>query len=289
MLEGALRSSNAQFEPPYILDRISVRLLEASPGDSGWEIFSLEYAVDPPLTAVHARALSSYRTAFHMLWRLKRTEWTLAASWKQLMCFSHSGGMDALPRLKPILHKCTLQRTRMSHFVNNLCEYLMFEVMELSWNRLQELLSRATSLDDVIKAHDTYLLEIEEKALLSSTHETLYMLVQQILQAVLRYCNLEETLLSDAVASVTRKRALLGQGHKKKHGRRGSDGQDISQSMSMSMSMSTIGIRGDDGDGDGNYLHHPHSQFDAPDSVDGLHPFRAMPFIGSKNSSATAT
>ncbi len=52
ILEGALRASNAQFEPSYVLDRIGIRLLEASAGDSGWEIFSLDYAIDAPLNAV---------------------------------------------------------------------------------------------------------------------------------------------------------------------------------------------------------------------------------------------
>ena len=36
ILEGALRSSNAQFQPSFVLDRIGIRLLEAAPGDSGW-------------------------------------------------------------------------------------------------------------------------------------------------------------------------------------------------------------------------------------------------------------
>jgi gamma-tubulin complex component 3 len=54
ILEGALRASNAQFEPSYVLDRIGIRLLEASPGDSGWEVFSLDYAIDSPLNAVRA-------------------------------------------------------------------------------------------------------------------------------------------------------------------------------------------------------------------------------------------
>jgi gamma-tubulin complex component 3 len=51
-LDGALKQSNAQFEPSFVLDRIGVRLLEASPGDTGWEVFSLDYAVDVPLNAV---------------------------------------------------------------------------------------------------------------------------------------------------------------------------------------------------------------------------------------------
>lgn len=58
-----------------------MRLLEASPGDSGWEVFSLDYAIDPPLAAVvHAEAVSKYRIAFHMLWRLKRVEWALSGN-----------------------------------------------------------------------------------------------------------------------------------------------------------------------------------------------------------------
>ena len=74
-----MRSCNAQYEPVYVLERLGVRLLEPSPGDSGWEIFSLDYAIDPPLAAViHASAINKYRIAFHMLWRLKRVEWSLS-------------------------------------------------------------------------------------------------------------------------------------------------------------------------------------------------------------------
>lgn len=52
MLEGALRSSNAQYDPSDILERIGVRLLESTPGDTGWEVFSLDYKIDMPINAV---------------------------------------------------------------------------------------------------------------------------------------------------------------------------------------------------------------------------------------------
>lgn len=51
-LDGSLRASNAQFEPPYVLNRINVRLLTPNPGETGWEIFTLEYFIDTPLNAV---------------------------------------------------------------------------------------------------------------------------------------------------------------------------------------------------------------------------------------------
>ena len=209
ILEGALRASNAQFEPSYVLDRIGVRLLEATPGDTGWEVFSLDYAVDAPLTAVvHSEAINKYRVAFHMLWRLKRVEWTLSSSWKQLMCFTHTRGSDALPSLRPLLHRCTLYRARMTHVVNNLCGFLMFEVVETAWSTLQEKLTSATCLDDVIKAHDSYLEEIEDRSLLTTRHEALNLKIQELIQSILRFCNLEETLIADAMASIARKRAM---------------------------------------------------------------------------------
>ena len=209
VLEGALRASNAQFEPTFVLDRVGVRLLEASPGDTGWEVFSLDYAVDAPLDAViHAGALSQYRVCFHMLWHLKRVEWSLSGSWKQHMFLSHASGADALSKLRSVLHRCTLTRARMLHVVNNFCGFLMFEVLESAWFGLAESLARATCLDDVIRAHDEYLHEIMDRALLAPQHASLNMQLQQMLQSILRFCSLEETLAVDAMAALARRKAL---------------------------------------------------------------------------------
>mmetsp|Transcript_28637 Transcript_28637/g.49123 ORF Transcript_28637/g.49123 Transcript_28637/m.49123 type:complete len:235 (+) Transcript_28637:1211-1915(+) len=102
---GALRSSNAQFEPSYVLDRIGIRLLEASAGDSGWEIFSLDYSIDAPLNAImHSGCISKYRIAFHMLWRLKRVEWSLATTWKQHTLFNHAHRAHIPPVLSEPSH-----------------------------------------------------------------------------------------------------------------------------------------------------------------------------------------
>jgi len=54
----------------------------------------------------------------------------------------------------------------------------------------------ATCLDDIIKAHDCYLDEIQDRALLSTAHEALNLQIQQMIQSILRFCALEETLLA---------------------------------------------------------------------------------------------
>ena len=50
--ESAVRATNAQYDDQDILDRLDVRLLEVSPGDAGWDVFSLDYHVDGPIKTV---------------------------------------------------------------------------------------------------------------------------------------------------------------------------------------------------------------------------------------------
>ena len=38
-LDNAIRSSNAQYHESEFLNRLDIKLMEASPGDRGWEIF----------------------------------------------------------------------------------------------------------------------------------------------------------------------------------------------------------------------------------------------------------
>ena len=51
-LETAIRATNAQFEAIDILNRLDVRMLDLSPGDHGWDVFSLHYHVDGPISTV---------------------------------------------------------------------------------------------------------------------------------------------------------------------------------------------------------------------------------------------
>lgn len=78
--------------------------------------------------------------------------------------------------------RCALHRSKMTHLVNNLSNYMMFEVVEAAWLRLESELEAAVSLDEVIAAHDKYLSDIEDRALLSAKHEAINM------QVMLLFC-----------------------------------------------------------------------------------------------------
>ena len=58
-VEAAVRASNAQFEDADVLTRLDFSLLEINPGDFGWDVFSLDYHLDPPLNTVSIFLFSS--------------------------------------------------------------------------------------------------------------------------------------------------------------------------------------------------------------------------------------
>ena len=139
-----------------------------------WDCVCLEYAIDSPLDAIiHTTAIESYHRVFMYLFRMKRVEWMLNHSWRQSTTLNHAilietkaGGADA-PHISNaaghssfLLRRMSSTRQTMLHFISNMQNYLMFEVLEDGWERLLHSVNKATTLDGVISAHDSYLNEI---------------------------------------------------------------------------------------------------------------------------------
>ena len=81
-LETANRASNAQYHDPEFYNRLDIKLLEHSPGDNGWDVFSLDYNVDAPLnTILTPEVMKGYLKIFNLLWRLKRVDHSLSQTW----------------------------------------------------------------------------------------------------------------------------------------------------------------------------------------------------------------
>lgn len=57
---------------------------QISTGDTGWDVFCLDYRVGAPLNALLSDArMVKYLRIFNMLWRLKRSEYMLSAAWSE--------------------------------------------------------------------------------------------------------------------------------------------------------------------------------------------------------------
>ncbi|KAI0134270.1 Spc98 family-domain-containing protein [Xylariales sp. AK1849] len=218
-LEHAIRGSNAQYDSPEVLRRLDARMLQLSHGDIGWDCFTLEYKIDAPCDVVVSDwGARQYLKVFNFLWRIKRVEFALGATWRKVT----TGSRGVLQTHHPAVQE-TWKTTRgmlaeMVHFVGQLQYYILFEVIESSWTELQERLKREDiTLDDMIHAHTTYLNSITHKGLLgvrrrrfagsdTSEDENSYMVqLGELLRAMLSYRDSVDGLYSWSVSDFTQR------------------------------------------------------------------------------------
>lgn len=161
VLESAMRSTNAQFDEPDVTNRLDCRLLDApSPQATGWDIFSLVYKVDGPITTIFTEEkMRDYIEIFRQLWRTKRVEHVLTSIWSSQMSYSKSA--SNVPTASFVLHTANILLSDMIHFMQHFQNFIMFEVVECSWVELVAATDVAKDVDDVIAAHDSYLRKIK--------------------------------------------------------------------------------------------------------------------------------
>lgn len=209
IVDMAIRQSNAQFAPPDTIARLGVKLLKPSAGERGWDVVLLEYVIDSPLHVVFTPvAMQQYDRAFVFLWKLRRVSHALASCWRRHMslhrhlvsCGRHVSQRDpglAL-EMRQTLHKCTMLRNEIHFFIQNVQSYVMSEVLEAAWAKLQGGWRNCADLDQVISEHQRYLACIEDGAFLAPKAE-------QILTSLtaLFGLSLEFTKLHDQVCSTS--------------------------------------------------------------------------------------
>lgn len=208
-LDRAVRSSNAQFDDPQIIDRLDVRLLEQGvmegvDAGSGWAVFSLDYHVDMPISLIFTpEAMSTYRMLFNFLWRIQHLHHSLASMWKRHIGYSRRQNqnrqfsLESLRKSSPapakekdeddeemedyyaddketegLLHRCRILSQEMLFFLSNVQGFFMMEVIEPAWQRFQNtIVNESSSIEDFIKSHSEFLTQIVERCLLSPTND----------------------------------------------------------------------------------------------------------------------
>lgn len=87
----------------------------------------MDYHVDAPINTVFSpAAMLQYLHIFNFLWRLKRVEYTLSASWKKWGKASRE--FANLHDIQQDLQCAQLTIQRMVHFIYQLQHYVLFEV-----------------------------------------------------------------------------------------------------------------------------------------------------------------
>jgi gamma-tubulin complex component 3 len=214
-LEHAIRHSNAQYDDADVLRRLDARMLELSSGEIGWDCFTLEYKISAPCDVVITQwASTQYLKVFNLLWRIKRVEFSLNASYRRCMTGARGVLRSVDERLGNDWKRARCVVAEMVHFVNQLQYYILFEVIEASWEQLETAMQKPDStLDDLIEAHTKYINSITHKGLLgqqkhaTTGHREDSFLAQlhYILKCMLGYRDVIDGLYSFSVAEFTRK------------------------------------------------------------------------------------
>ncbi|KAJ5561429.1 hypothetical protein N7535_004104 [Penicillium sp. DV-2018c] len=225
-LEHAIRASNAQYDTPGVLRRLDARMLELSHGEIGWDCFTLEYKIDAPVDVVITPwASTQYLKVFNFLWRIKRVEFALNSTWRRCMTGARGVLGNVEDKVGADWKRARCVIAEMIHFVNQLQYYILFEVIESSWEQLLTAIRKPDcTLDDLIEAHTKYLNSITHKGLLgsasSSRHgsststsakqpeESFLSQLHQILKFMLAYKDSVDGLYSFSVAEFTRRQEL---------------------------------------------------------------------------------
>jgi gamma-tubulin complex component 3 len=89
--------------------------------------------------------MEKYLRIFNFLWRLKRIDHSLSQNWSLQM--AHWNDFSLLKGMKGNFHKFNVYRHEMVHFVANIHNYIMVEVLDSAWSVFQEDIKQAKDLD----------------------------------------------------------------------------------------------------------------------------------------------
>ena len=214
-LEHAIRHSNAQYDNEEVLRRLDARMLELSSGEIGWDCFTLEYKISPPCDVIITQwASTQYLKVFNLLWRIKRVEFSLSTVWRRCMTGARGVLSAVEDKVGNDWKRAHCVVAEMIHFVNQLQYYILFEVIESSWDALEAALARPDStLDDLIEAHTKYINSITHKGLLGQQRhamtgqrgDSFLAQLHYILKGMLAYKEAVDGLYSFSVAEFTRR------------------------------------------------------------------------------------
>lgn len=201
-LEAAVRATSAQFEPAHVLRRVDVHVLGRSPGDLGWDVFSLNYHSDGPVrTVLSADHITSYMMLFHALWRARRLHFSLVDVWKRQSALWRRLRTHSLSSAQRLMLTVSALAAEMVHFARQLSYYTTFEVLECSWAELERRVARVRCLDGVVAAHGQFVASLCSGVLLHPSSAALLHQLRTIhnlvLEFVQQYDHVEDALSSE--------------------------------------------------------------------------------------------
>jgi gamma-tubulin complex component 3 len=126
LLVVAIQLTSARYDDPDVLERLDLKLMQKSPGEIGWDIFTLRYCVDGPIAMIFTNEVTTkYLCLFNALWHAKRMEWVLNNLWKRQITSAKM--LRKITELTPVLRETLLFISEMNQFMRQMQCYPGFE------------------------------------------------------------------------------------------------------------------------------------------------------------------
>jgi hypothetical protein len=126
----------------------------------------------------------------NFLWKLKRVDHGLSTSWG--LGIAHANEFNSIPGMRNRFHKFYLAHQEMAHFVQNIHNYIMVEVLESAWSIYYGEMKQVKNLDELIEVQMRYSRSILDKALLSEEQKDLNRLLRKLLNNVYTFALIKE-------------------------------------------------------------------------------------------------
>ena len=194
-LESSIRASNAQFNDQDCLKKLNIKLVNASVGDIGWDIFCLEYKVDLPLNVVfNNKLLKDYQKLFFFFWKIKRIEYSQNNHiWKKVKTFNQLINTK-LDFMKKAVQISIHFNQEIIHFMSNYHNYFALEALESQYKKLVSELPKVNNLDELISKHKLFLDNIKKQCLLDEENKIINKKITNIFDIILRFRTIHDVL-----------------------------------------------------------------------------------------------
>jgi Gamma tubulin complex component C-terminal/Gamma tubulin complex component N-terminal len=193
---------------------------QASPAESVWGRVAFSYVLPDPFVAIVPPAgMRLYTQLSQFLLSVRRIDMLLNLTWRQSSCLQqeiqtcaqrcaiHVSEHETYAQANILLRQLAMTRQAMMHFSTNLSSYLMYEVLETEWKRLVRATESASTLDELIAAHEEYLACVHRKSLLSSVADDgddLGGQIRELLRLSNAFCAYQEHVFGEALRAVQR-------------------------------------------------------------------------------------
>lgn len=168
------------------LGRLGVKILEPTEGDTGWDIFCIEYQFPELLKFIFNPDMSlKLMRIWHHLFKIKRNIFRMNEQWleqKQLLKMANEH--DVFYRL---LMRCNMIRSHMAQFLQNLGGYIFYEVIEPSFSTFMQSMAESKSVFKLRKKAHKLVDDLLRDSLIDRDELNLFKIVSDLLNLTDRY------------------------------------------------------------------------------------------------------